>query len=40
MGVCTASWDEPGHQTQEMSELEADKYAVQVGAHNFENQKS
>ena len=41
MGVCTASRDEPGHQkTPEMSELEADKHAVKMWAHNFEKQKS
>ena len=41
MGVCTASWDELGHQkTPEMNELEVDKYAVQIWAHNFEKQKS
>ena len=41
VGVCTASWDELGHQkTPEMTELEADKYAVQIWAHNFEKQKS
>ena len=28
---CTTSWDELGHQkTPEMSELEADKYAVKI----------
>ena len=31
VGVCTASRDELGHQkTPEMSELEADKYAVKI----------
>ena len=31
VGVCTASWDELGHQkTPEMSELEGDKYAVKI----------
>ena len=40
MGVCTASWDELGHQkTPEMSELEADKHAVKIWAHNFEKHK-
>ena len=40
VGVCTASWDELGHQKiPEMSELEADKYAVQTWAHNFKKQK-
>ena len=35
VGVCTASWDEPGHQkTPEMSELEADKYALKIWAPN------
>ena len=35
------SWDELGHQkTLEMSELEADKYAIQIWAHNLKKQKS
>ena len=39
--LCTASWDELGHQkTPEMSELEADKYAVKIWAHNFAKQKN
>ena len=39
--LCIASWDELGHQKNpEMSELEADKYAVKIWARNFEKQKS
>ena len=41
VGVGTTSWDELGYQkTPEMSELEANKYAVKIWAHNFEKQKS
>ena len=41
VGYVYVTWDELGHQkTPEMSELEADKYAVKIWAHNSKNQKS
>ena len=39
--VDTPSWDESGQKnTPEMNELETDKIAMKIWAHNFEKQKS